>query len=80
MDRTAKASLALESAVHPAQPGATEGLEANPGAEMPGIGGDDAHRLGGGLKQDAVDNRLVLEGYRHDLGGQCKYHVEIGNR
>ncbi len=46
--------------------------EANPGAEMPGIGG--------GLEQDAVDDRLVLEGYRRDLGGQCEYHVEIGNR
>lgn len=36
--------------------------EADPGAEMPGIGGDDAQGLGGRLEQDAVDDCLVLEG------------------
>ena len=47
---------------------------------MPGIGGDDAQRLGGGLEQDAVDDGLILEGYRCDLGRQCEDHVEIGDR
>lgn len=39
---------------------------------MPGIGGF--------LEKDGVDDRLVLEGNRCDLGGQREHHVEIGHR
>ena len=54
--------------------------EADPGAEMLGIGGDDAQRLGGCPEQDAVDDLLVLEGYGRNLGRQREDHVEIGHR
>ena len=43
-------------------PGVQHGDQADLGAEMLGIGGDDAQRLGRRLEQDAVDDRLVLEG------------------
>lgn len=36
------------------------GEEADLGAEMLGIGGDGAQRLGGGAEQQTVDERLVL--------------------
>lgn len=36
--------------------------EADLGAEMLGIGGDGAQRLGGGTEQQTVDERLVLVG------------------
>src|SRR5207302_6093736 len=36
-------------------PGVQDGYEPDLGAEMPGIGGDDAQRLGSGGEQDAVD-------------------------
>ena len=54
--------------------------EADLGAEMLGIGGDRAQRLGRRPEQDGVDHRLVLEGDRGDLGRQREHHVEIGNR
>ena len=54
--------------------------EADLGAEMPGIGGDRAQRLGRRLEQDGVDHRLVLEGDRGDLGRQREHHVEVGDR
>lgn len=54
--------------------------EADLGAEMSGIGGDPAQRLGRSLEQDRVDHRLVMEGNRGDLGRQREHHVEIGNR
>jgi hypothetical protein len=54
--------------------------ETDPGAEMSGICGDGAQRLGGRLEQDRVYRRLVLEGDRGDLGRQREHHVEIGNR
>lgn len=38
------------------------GEEADLGAEMLGVGGDGAQRLGGGAEQQAVDERLVLVG------------------
>ena len=46
-------------------PGVEHGDEADLGAEMLGIGGDRAQRLGRRPEQDGVDRLLVLEG---DLG------------
>lgn len=45
-----------------------------------GVGGNEAQRLGGCPKQDGVDDRLVLEGYGCNLGGQREDHVEIRHR
>ncbi len=54
-------------------PGVQQGRdEANVGAQMSGISGDRLQRLGGGLKQDLVDDVLVLEGDR----GYCLGHGE----
>lgn len=50
------------------------------GTEMFGVGGNEAQRLGCCLEQDGVDDLLVLEGYRCNLGGQREYHVEIRRR
>ena len=61
-------------------PGVQHGDEADLGAEMLGIGGDRAQRLGRGLEQDGVDRRLVLEGDLGDLGRQREDDVEVGDR
>ena len=61
-------------------PGVEHGDDADLGAEMLGIGGDGAQRLGGGAEQDGVDRRLVLEG---DLGHrrrQGEDDVEVRHR
>ena len=47
-------------------PGVEHGDDADLGAEVLGIGGDGAQRLGGGPEQDGVDDGLVLEGDRGD--------------
>jgi hypothetical protein len=50
------------------------------GAEVAGIGGDAAQRLGRGTEQNGVDHRLVAEG---DLGGgrrQGENDMEVGHR
>jgi hypothetical protein len=44
--------------------------ETDLGAEMSGIGGDRAQRLGCRLEQDGVNDRLVVEGDRRELGRQ----------
>ena len=46
-------------------PGVQHGHQPDLGAEMPGIGCDDAQRLGGCREQDAVDDGLIVE---RDLG------------
>ena len=46
-------------------PGVQHGERADLGAEVAGIGGDVAQRLGRGAEQDGVDHRLVVE---RDLG------------
>ena len=46
-------------------PGVQHRDRADLGAEMAGVGGDGAQRLGGGPEQDGVDHALVLE---RDLG------------
>ncbi len=58
-------------------PGMKHRDEADLGAEMLGVGGDAAQRLGGGPEQERVNHRLVLEG---DLGHrrrQSEHDVEI---
>ena len=45
------------------------GGDADARAQMPGIGGDGEHGLGGGLEQDAVDHLLVLPG---DVGDRAR--------
>src|SRR5271169_4250054 len=51
-------------------PGVQDGHQPDLGAEMPGIGSDDAQRLGGGREQDAVDDGLIVE---RDLGDRCRH-------
>src|SRR3546814_2640548 len=45
-----------------------------------GIGGDGQHRIGGRLEQQVIDQRLVVEGDRGDLGRQRKDDVEVADR
>ena len=54
--------------------------DADPGAEVLGIGGDRQHRLGRGLEQQVVDDRLVLIGDVGDLGRQREHDVEVRHR
>ena len=61
-------------------PGVQDGDQPDFGAEMPGIGSDDAQRLGGGFKQQVIDDRLVLMGDVGDRSGQGKDDMEIGHR
>ena len=61
-------------------PGVEHGGEADAGAQMLRIGGDGGQRLGGGLEQEVVDGRLVLERDGADRGRQGEDDVIIGNR
>ena len=70
----------MRVAPHRRAPGVEHGGDADPGAEMPGIGGDRHHRLGGGPEQQVVDDRLVLPGEVGDLGRQREDDVEIADR
>ena len=47
------------------------------GAEMFGIGADGADRLGRGLEEDIVDDRLVLQGDRCERGRHGEDEMEI---
>ena len=47
------------------------------GAEMFGIGADGADRLGRGLEEDIVDDRLVLQGDRCERGGYGEDEMKI---
>ena len=61
-------------------PGVQHGNQPERGAEMLGVGGDEAQRLGRRLEQDAVDDGLVLEG---DLGDRRRHgedNMEVGHR
>ena len=51
-------------------PGVEHGHQPDLGAEVLGIGGDDAQRLGRRLEQDGVDHGFVLEG---DLGDRRRH-------
>src|SRR6202521_2455187 len=46
-------------------------------AEMSGIGGNGAQGLGGYIKQQAVDHRLVVPGDRADCRRQGEDHVVV---
>ena len=65
---------------HGRTPGVKHGGDADPGAEMPGIGGDGQHRLRGGLEQQVVEERLVGERDLGDLGGQREHDMEVTDR
>ena len=56
------------------------GDHAGLGAEMFGIGGDGAHRLGRRLEQDVVDDGLVLQGDRGDRRGHGEHDMEVWDR
>jgi hypothetical protein len=54
--------------------------DADPCAEVLGIGRDGEQGLGRGLEQDAVDDGLILAS---DVGDPCRqreYHVEIRHK
>ena len=61
-------------------PDMEHGEEADLGAEMLGIGGDDAQRLGCGPQQDGIDRLLVLEGDLGDRRGQREHDMEVRHR
>ena len=61
-------------------PGVQHGDNAELGAEMAGVGGDDAQCLGRRPEQNGVDQRLVLEGDLGDRGRQGEDDVEIRRR
>ncbi len=61
-------------------PGVQDRSEADPSAEMLGIGRDSDQRLGRGLEQNVVDDGLVLVGDVGDLSRQREHHVIVGHR
>ena len=61
-------------------PGVQDGHQPDLGAEMPGIGSDDAQRLGGGREQDAIDDGLIVESDLCDLRRHREDDVEVGHR
>ncbi len=58
-------------------PSVQDGEEADLGAQVLGIGGDGAQRLGTGVEQDVVEHLLVLVGERCDRLGHGEDDVEI---
>jgi hypothetical protein len=56
------------------------GGDADLGAKMTGVGGDGQHRIGSGLEQQVIDERLIVEGDRGDLGGEREHDVEVTDR
>ncbi len=61
-------------------PGMEYGEEADLGAQMLGIGGDDAEGLGSRMEEKIVNLAFVLESDGRDGLGQGKDHVEIFDR
>ena len=61
-------------------PGVEHGCDADPCAQVLGIGGDRQHRLGRCLEQQVIDCSLVVERDVRDLGGHCEGDVEVSNR
>jgi hypothetical protein len=54
--------------------------DADPGAEMFGIGGDGKHGFGAGLEQQIVDHPFVLIGDVGDQAWQRKDQMEVTDR
>ena len=61
-------------------PGVENRDHAGLGAEMLGIGADDADGLGCRLEQDVIDDRLVLKSDRRDGCRHGEDDMEIGDR
>jgi len=61
-------------------PGVQYERGANLGAEMPGIAGDRAQRVGRDVEQQAVDNPFVIPGDRTDGRGKREDDVEVLDR
>src|ERR1700730_13681057 len=61
-------------------PGVQDGHQPDLGAEMPGIGSDDAQRLGGGREQDAIDDGLTVEWDLGDRGRHSEDDVQVRHR
>jgi hypothetical protein len=53
------------------------GEEADLRTKMLRVGGDRAQSLGDRAEQNAVDDRLVLQGNGRQLGRQGEHHVEV---
>jgi len=58
-------------------PGVQDQCHSDLGAEMLGVGGDRAQRLGGDGKQQSVDHGLVGVGDGRDRCWQREHHVVI---
>ena len=58
-------------------PGMEHGEEADLGAEVAGVGGDRAQRLGDGAEEQAVDDGLVLGGDLGDRRGHGEDDMEV---
>jgi hypothetical protein len=65
---------------HRRAPAVEHGGDADPGAEMLGIGGDRKRGLGRRLEQQVVDDRLVLVGDIGDRRRQREHEVEVADR
>jgi hypothetical protein len=61
-------------------PGVQDGDQPDLGAEMPGIGSDDAQRLGGCGEQDAIDDGLIVESDLGDRRRHSEDDVEVRHR
>ena len=61
-------------------PGVQHGGDADPGAQMLGVGGDRQHGLGRDLEQEIVDHGLVLVGDVGDRRRQREHHVIVRHR
>jgi len=61
-------------------PGVQDGHQPDLGAEMPGIGSDDAQRLGGDGEQDAIDHGLIVESDLCDRRRHREDDVEVRHR
>jgi hypothetical protein len=61
-------------------PRVQHGGDADPRAEVLGIGGDGQHRVRSGAEQQVIDHRLVLPGDVGDLGRHGEHDVEVADR
>jgi hypothetical protein len=61
-------------------PGVEHRQKADPGAKMPGVGGDLQQGFGGRTKENAVDDPLVPQRQRSDQLRHGEYHMEVLDR